>query len=276
MKIAVLGLNEAALVAVDAIQSRNHDPILVIPDDTPPDFEVSPLNELNFGYPGIEEDVVEFHVHGRLERWLTDHPQMDKAGFHAFKGKKPLTSNGKIIKHLRDGVMDEGVQAVMWPVGEITLSDLLLDSVDQVINTLDRARWCGEDDHTFIATRLWWSTSKGPKIESGNVVYNADNAPSWAITSNIDGRNVTIWDQQPPYDDVHTYDIPTKMACSCDTSLVIDLHLGRWATYRPISLSRTFEAVLEFLQTQHELETINADTLSDMEPIDDNPSSSGT
>jgi len=66
------------------------------------------------------------------------------------------------------------------------------------------------------------------------------------------------------------------MACSCDTSLVIDLHLGRWATYRPISLSRTFEAVLEFLQTQHELETINADTLSDMEPIDDNPSSSGT
>lgn len=265
MKIAVLGVNEAALVALDAISSRgDHEAVLVVPwltsVATPLVVTPSPLNELNFGYPGVDDISVGFHIQGNMD-WRVERPHLFKAGLMAFQGIKPMASNYRIFEHLKP--MLNTVTNVIWAPGEIMLRDLLESSVggvDAIINVHDRADMCGVDDHTFIKTRMWWSTEKGPKVGGGNVLYNTAEAPSWAITSNIHGRNVTIWDQPPPYDDIHEYDMPTKMTCSCETP-GIDLHVGRDATYVPLGLSRAYEQVVEFLH--HPLSRINnEDTVS--------------
>jgi hypothetical protein len=248
MKIAVLGLSDTSVVALDAIEAHQHEPILVLVKgiDMSINISTSPLNELNFGYPGAQEEVIKFHVQGGLDNWEAAHPQIDKTGLHAFEGIKPVTSDKRIIRSI---LPRSTILSFPWDPQVSTLNDLLekeCEGVDAIINTIDRIHFCGEDDHQFICTRVWWSNTKGPKISPGNVLYNAAEEPSWAITSNIDGEHVTIWDRQPPYDDVHAYDLPTRMTCTCD-SPGIGLHVGRQATYRPIGLAQVYEQVVEFL-----------------------------
>jgi hypothetical protein len=268
MKIAVLGDNIVTLIALDAILSRQeHQAIVVVPWHPGLEtvrIEPSPLNELNFGYPGVEESVINFHIRGATDNfvphWQAQRAELYKAGLQAFAGVKPQTSDYLIFESIKQR-LDE-VPTIFWIPQEATLSEMLnhhFGGVDAVINTLDRSRLCDVEDHTFILTRVWWSTTKGPQIGDGNVLYNAGVEPSWAISSNIGGRTVTIWDQEPPFDDIHTYDIPTKMACNCETP-GIDLHLGRLATYRPITLAETYEQVVEFLH--HPIAHLNDDTLS--------------
>jgi len=264
MKIAVLGLNDTTLVVLDAINSRgNHEAYVVVP--TTEDFiDPSPLNELNFGYPGVEDSVINFQIRG-TQPWRDAHPELHKAGFEAFEGKKGMASSIKIYAKIAQ--TPNAINNIIWNPDTETLRECLereIGGADAIINVLDRAQLCGAEDHTFILTRVWWSTEKGPQVGEGQVLYNTDPNTSWAMTSNIDGRIVTIWDKPVPFDSVYTYDMPTKMVCNCET-LGIDLHVGRWATYAPIGLSRAYEQVLEFLY--HPLSHINEDTLQ-MLPVD--------
>jgi len=253
MKVAVLGANESSLVALDAIVSRQeHEAFLVLPwGPGQENFRInpSPLNELSFGCPGVQEGVVNFQMLGKIPPsfWPLSRKELYQAGFLAFEGTKPQTSDRRIFESIYD--LPTQVTTITWIPGENTLREVLereFGGVDAIINTEDRSLFCAAEDHQFILTRVWWSNSKGPKIGPGNVIYNAGVEPSWAISSNIDDHTVTIWDRQPPFDDIYTYDLPTRMTCTCETP-GIDLHVGRMATYRPIGLAETYEQVVEFL-----------------------------
>lgn len=269
MKIAVLGLSATSVVACDAIRSHQHDPVLVLVNgvDMAGSLASSPLNDLNFGYPGAPEDVIKFHIHGNPRDWDQVHPQIDKAGMHAFEGLKPVTSDERILSSLGPGP----ILSVLWDPAAEKLSEALareVGEVDAIINTIDRNRLCDSEDHQFILTRVWWSEIKGPKTSPGHVVYNASEEPSWAIASNIDGRQLTVWDSEPPYDDVYPYDLPTRTTCTCEVP-GIGLHVGRSATYRPISLAESYEQVVEFLYNPLN-RLVDTDPTLPMEPIREN------
>jgi hypothetical protein len=278
VKVAVLGVNDVALVALDAIMSRGeHEAVLVVPwapGQAAVHIEPSPLNELNFGYPGVEESFIDCNTAGMrlISDWKDRRNGLYKAGLQAFTGTLPRTSDYRIVAHLAP--LLNQVETLMWAPEVDTLREMLefeIGGVDAIVNVLDRASFCGAEDgeHTFLATRVWWSTTKGPSPAVDNVVYNVDTSPAWAIASNIDGRKVAVWDHEPPFDDVHHYDLPTRMVCSCVVE-GIDLHVGRWATYRPTTLARAYEEVVEFLHNP--LSRLNDSTL-EMEAIDGEPPS---
>ena len=270
MKVAVLGANETALVALDAICSRGDmEAFLVVPwsiEQVAETIRPSPLNELNFGYPGVEESEVDFRILGNVP-WATLRKGLSRAGFEAQMGAQPATSSYRIFEHLKP--MLNMWPNLIWVPEERTLRELLQDTIggaDASISTIDRAQLCGKEDgeHTFLATRVWWSPTKGAKVPLNTVVYNTTEAPAWAISSNIEGRQVTIWEHCPPFDDVYHYDLPTKMACDCETP-GIDLHLGPWATYKPITPARSYEQIVEFLH--HPLARLN-DEQADTKPME--------
>jgi len=268
MKVAVLGANDVTPVVLDAILSRGeHEAFLVIPwapGQTGVRIEPSPLNELSFGYPGVEEIPIDCNVIGG-NIWRAVRKDLHRAGLYGFTGTLPRTSDYRIFEHTKH-LLGE-VPNIMWAPEVETLHEILereIGDADLIINVLDRSQLCGGEDHSFMVTRVWWSTTKGPSPSENNVVFNTGDAPAWAIASKIDDRKVTIWDHEPPFDDIWTHDLPTRMVCNCDSS-GIDMHVGRWATYKPITLAGAYEQVVEFLH--HPLARINDETL-EMEAID--------
>lgn len=254
--IGIIGFNDATLPVIDAAKRIGHEVFIVVPMEKTEDlitFYPGPkLNETVFGYPNVEARNVEFQVIGGTHtEWEMRYHDLCTVGMFPYQGIAPVALAvdiwGQLARHLN------GMDIYGWdpntPIVDAVPKNLI-EAMDAIINTHDRSLFCEQDHHSFNQRQVYMSKTKGPRVPADHVRYNAFPEVSWAVSSHINGRQVTIWQEPPPYDDIEAINLPVSMACDCDDDWAggIQLaHIGSWATYNPISMTGVYDAVSEFL-----------------------------
>lgn len=245
--IGIIGFNEHALAVADAALRLDHTVFIVVPTEPVGvhllHFPMPSLNEVTFGYPDVEPRPISFRiVGGDGARWALRYPRLHMAGYPPIHAERPVALVADATMQVSERVERRVKMFAVntrRPISEQVPEAYLVGS-DAMINTFDRHSICVDDDHIFNWERFFFHRRKGPIVPEGHVHYNASSDTSWAISSNIDGNRITIWEDPPPFEDIEVLDVPVKTTCTCQTKLITH-HLGPWATYRPTSITETYD-----------------------------------
>lgn len=255
--IGIIGFNEYTLAAVDACEQAGHDVLLVVPysEDSTPTYVEPPLSQLEFSYPRIMARNINFQIIGGTHTdWEHRYHDLATLGMLPQQGIAPMAPVAEIFWELSRRYLDAarlpmGGWDTSVPLAEAIPEDVMT-AVDEMINTHDRNLFCTEDHHTFMQREVWFSHTKGPSVPVDHVYFNASKDVSWAISANLGGRTTTVWQEEPPYDEIDSFTLPVRMACDCPTEWGPGkdyFHVGSWATYKPTTLVEVFDRTAQHL-----------------------------